>query len=168
MTLRPTVVSTVHTDALSRTSTALSPSSGRGTVAVSVSHPANNRNARPNRYDMFFFLLITLLLFLCWCFPPLLYGYVYGVTALDSGKNDNLFYAGYYYNVRIGIYATQQINATATLATWKPGGDSVKVILPLPSSVASRISREPLSVKVSFPVRTLRTEEHTSELQSPS
>ena len=47
--------------------------------------------------------------------------------ALDSGKNDNLFYAGYYYNVRIGIYATQQINATATLATWKPGGDSVDV-----------------------------------------
>ena len=47
--------------------------------------------------------------------------------ALDSGKNDNLFYAGYYYNVRIGIYATQQINATATLATWKPGGDPVDV-----------------------------------------
>ena len=47
--------------------------------------------------------------------------------AVDSGKNDNLFYAGYYYNVRIGIYATQQINATATLATWKPGGDSVDV-----------------------------------------
>lgn len=46
---------------------------------------------------------------------------------VDSGKNDNLFYAGYYYNVRIGIYATQQINATATLATWKPGGDSVDV-----------------------------------------
>ena len=47
--------------------------------------------------------------------------------ALDSGKSDNLFYAGYYYNVRIGIYATQQINATATLTTWKPGGDSVDV-----------------------------------------
>ena len=47
--------------------------------------------------------------------------------AVDSGKSDNLFYAGYYYNVRIGIYATQQINATATLATWKPGGDSVDV-----------------------------------------
>lgn len=47
--------------------------------------------------------------------------------AVDSGKNDNLFYAGYYYNVRIGIYATQQINATATLTTWKPGGDSVDV-----------------------------------------
>lgn len=44
-----------------------------------------------------------------------------------QGKSDNLFYAGYYYNVRIGIYATQQINATATLATWKPGGDSVDV-----------------------------------------
>lgn len=42
-------------------------------------------------------------------------------------QSDNLFYAGYYYNVRIGIYATQQINATATLATWKPGGDSVDV-----------------------------------------
>ena len=38
--------------------------------------------------------------------------------ALDSGKNDNFFYAG---------YATQQINATATLTTWKPGGDSVDV-----------------------------------------
>lgn len=44
-----------------------------------------------------------------------------------QAKSDNLFYAGYYYNVRIGIYATQQINATATLATWKPGGDSVDV-----------------------------------------
>ena len=42
-------------------------------------------------------------------------------------KTDKLFYAGYYYNVRIGIYATQQINATATLATWKPGGDPVDV-----------------------------------------
>ena len=39
----------------------------------------------------------------------------------DLNKTDNLFYAGYYYNVRIGIYAT------ATLATWKPGGDPVDV-----------------------------------------
>ena len=45
----------------------------------------------------------------------------------DLNKTDKLFYAGYYYNVRIGIYATQQINATATLATWKPGGDPVDV-----------------------------------------
>ena len=45
----------------------------------------------------------------------------------DLNKTDKLFYAGYYYNVCIGIYATQQINATATLATWKPGGDPVDV-----------------------------------------
>lgn len=62
MTFRLTVASTVHTDAFSRTSTALS-SPGRGTVAVSASHPASSRSARLKRYDMFFFLLITQFLF---------------------------------------------------------------------------------------------------------
>lgn len=45
----------------------------------------------------------------------------------DSGKTNPLFYAGYYYNVRIGIFATQEVNATATLGTWTSGGDPIDV-----------------------------------------
>lgn len=77
MTLRLTVVSMVHTDALSRTSTA---SSSRGvTVAVLLSHPASSRSARLKRYDMFFFYSLHITCFSD-TFRFLVYGYIYGIS----------------------------------------------------------------------------------------
>lgn len=43
----------------------------------------------------------------------------------DSGNTEAKFYAGKYYNVRIGVYATQEVNVTATLDTWASGGDDI-------------------------------------------
>lgn len=45
----------------------------------------------------------------------------------ESGNTEAKFYGGKYYNVRIGIYATQEVNVTATIGTWASGGDDIYI-----------------------------------------
>lgn len=45
--------------------------------------------------------------------------------AKDLDTAEKKFYAGRYYNVRIGVYAMQQVEVTATLDDWKSGGADI-------------------------------------------